>query len=151
MKRTWLALSLGFVLVSIVACGGSDDKPKASTTAAASSAATYTLTGFADHTAPGNFAPQDVTATGGTLKSCNPAKLYAFVNFANVAQPKPFAGSWTLNGTALNSQTFTQTATNGTSFFEVQNTPQPLVAGAYRFALAVDGKVVTQGNFTLSC
>jgi hypothetical protein len=163
MKRICLAVALVLVMGTAVACGSSDDSPKATPAAsqpaagttlvppASSSAATFTLAGFADHTAPGNFAPPDITATGGTLKSCNPQRLYAFVNFSGLAAPKQFVGSWTLNGAALNSQTFTQTANSATSFFEVQNTPQPLVAGAYRFQLVVDSNVVTQGSFTLAC
>lgn len=168
MKRIWVAVALAIVVGTSVACGSSDDSGKTSTTpasqpaagasaatsqtpAASSSGATFTLTGFADHTAPGNFAPPDITASGGTLKSCNPQRLYAFVNFSNLTPPKQFVGSWTLNGAALNSQTFTQTANSATSFFEVQNTPQLLVAGAYRFQLVVDSNMVTQGTFTLAC
>src|SRR5262245_58617422 len=98
-------MGLIFALAGAVACGSSDDSGKKTSTpasqpaggasatpapAGSGSAGTYTLTGFADHTAPGNFAPPDVTASGGTLKSCNPARLYAFLNFSNVTPPKQF-------------------------------------------------------------
>ena len=163
--RIWLAAAIAFVLWPAIACGSSDDSRKstattapatqttaaAPATTAATAAGTFTLIGFADHAAQNNFAPPDVTASGGTIRSCNPARLYAFVNFSNLTPPKQFAGSWTLNGAPLNTQTFTQTAASSTSFFEVQNTPQPLVAGAYTFQLAVDGVAATRGNFTLVC
>jgi hypothetical protein len=158
----WLAAAVAFVLGTAIACGSSDDSRKSMPTPASATqttaaspattgAGTFTLIGFADHAAQNNFAPADVTASGGTIRSCNPPHLYAFLNFSNLTPPKQFAGSWTLNGAALNTQTFTQTSASATSFFEVQNTPQPLVAGAYSFQLAVDGVAVTRGSFTLVC
>jgi hypothetical protein len=156
--RIWLAAAIALVLWPAIACGSSDDSPKttattapATQTTATTAAGTFTLIGFADHAAQNNSAPPDVTASGGTLRSCNPSHLYAFVNFSNLTPPKQFAGSWTLNGAALNTQTFTQTSGSALSFFEVQNTPQPLVAGAYTFQLVVDGAAAARGNFTLVC
>ena len=159
--RIWLAAVIAIVLWPALACSSSDDSPKstattqpstaATTAPAATAAGTFTLLGFADHAAQNNAPPPDVTASGGTLRSCNPSRLYAWVNFSNLTPPKQFAGSWTLNGGPLNTQTFTQTSGSAISFFEVQNTPQPLVAGASTFPLMVDGAAVTRGNFTVVC
>ena len=107
--------------------------------------------GFADHTAPGSFAPNDAVGSGGTVRSCNPQSLYAFVNFSNLTPPKQFAGVWTLNGTTINQQSFTQNSASASTFWQVQNNPTALTAGTYRFQMSVDGAVVTQGSFTLVC
>jgi hypothetical protein len=157
--RILFAVTIALVLWPAIACSSSDDSAKstpstpkaAATTQPATASGTFTLVGFADHAAQNNAPPPDVTAVGGTLKSCNPSHLYAFVNFSNLTPPKSFVGTWTLNGAQLNTQTFTQSSASATSFFEVQNTPQALVAGAYTFQLAVDGAVAAKGNLTLTC
>jgi hypothetical protein len=118
---------------------------------AAASAGNFTLVGFADHTGPGNFAPNDVAGSGGTVRSCGPSSLYAFVNFSNMTPPKQFAGVWTLNGNVRNQQSFTQNSASASTFWQVQNSPTPLTAGTYRFSMSVDGTVVTSGSFTLTC
>jgi hypothetical protein len=151
---------LSVVAVALLsACGGDDGKkptPRAvatapSTVAAPAGSGTFTFVGFADHAAPGNFAPTDVTPSGGTIRACNPASLYAFVNFTGLTPPKTMAGSWTMNGAALNQQTINQTQAQANTFWQVQNTPAALAAGNYTFTLSIDGATVSRGQFTLTC
>ena len=118
---------------------------------APASGAVFNFVGFSDHIGPNNGAPGDVISTGGNLRACNPSSLYAFLNFSNLQPPKQFIGSWTLNGSFLNQQAFTQDRTSSQTFFQVQATPNPLTSGMYRFQLTIDGSVVSQGSFTLSC
>jgi hypothetical protein len=153
--RRFLVVGLALVALGVAACSdGSDDGKTAagpSPGSAAGGAPVFTMAGFSDHTGASNNAPADVTAPGGTMRSCNPTRLYAFINFSNLQPPKQFVGSWTLNGAFLNQQAFNQDRTSAQSFFEVQNTPTPLTAGAYRFQLRIDNNVVTEGSFTLAC
>jgi hypothetical protein len=93
-----------------------------------------------------------VVRPGGSLRSCNPGSLYAFISHTNLQPPKEFVGVWTLNGTNLARVVNTNTPeVNGATFWQVQGSPQPLYAGAYRFQLMVDGRTVTEASFTLTC
>jgi hypothetical protein len=155
-----LALLFAVAAVAIAsACGGDHDKktlaPTAArapaTTPAASALGNFTFVGFADHIAPGNFAPSDVTPGNGTIRACNPPSLYAFVNFTGLTPPKTMTGRWTLNGAQIGTNVINQTQAQANTFWQVQNTPAALAAGAYVIEVSIDGTVVSRGQFTLVC
>jgi len=62
--------------------------------------ASYTLLGFADHTASGG-PPSDLTPPGGTMRTCNPLNLYAFVKIENLAGPKDIYPTWYIGSTPI--------------------------------------------------
>jgi serine/threonine-protein kinase len=111
----------------------------------------YSLAGFSDRTAADNSLPGGAAGSGGTVYSCSPSSLYAFVNFSNVQAPKQFSGLWLRDGVSLGNNEFTQTQASGQSFFQIRSSFTALTPGRYTFQLRVDGAVVTQGSFTLAC
>ena len=60
----------------------------------------YTLLGFSDHTASGG-PPADMVAPGGTLRTCNPLNLYAFVRIDNLPAPKDIFVTWYIGQTPI--------------------------------------------------
>jgi hypothetical protein len=148
MSKLALVLAV-MTLLSAAACGGDDDNEPSRVLNNGS--ASFTFLGFSDHAAAENHAPPDVVRSGGTLKACDPSRLYAFVSFSGLQPPKEFVGNWTLNGAPLSRRSFSQTLASAETFWEVQNTPMPLTAGAYRFQLTIDGNAVSEGSFTLTC
>jgi hypothetical protein len=163
-----LALILALVAATATAaCGGGDDTTSTAPTAvvtlpsiiatptaappAAASFGTFTFVGFADHAGPNNHAPNDVTATGGTIRACKPQELFAFVNFTGLTPPKTMNGTWTWNGTLIGRQTLNQTEREASTFWRLQAMPVELGAGAYVFTISIDGTEVSRGQFTLTC
>ncbi len=164
----WLAALI--LAGALAACGGDTKStstptysPAAATSVASPTAAApaatdvlgagtnFLFVGFSDHTTAENFAPTDVVPSGGTLKACNPSSLYAFVNFTGLQQPKQLVGKWTLNGAVLNQHALEESVSTANTYWQVQNTPAALAAGSYTFELSVDGTVVSQGSFSLTC
>jgi hypothetical protein len=138
----------------VTACGGKDNAaapqdpgvPLVST-----GAGNFALLGFADHAGPNNYPPPDISKPGGTIRACNPASIYAFVDFAARPVIKPMVGRWSVDGTEVGEQAITPTANGGSLFLRLQNTDGPIAAGAYLFELSSDGMPLTRGRFTLAC
>jgi|GEM_PF-4255118 len=118
------------------------------TSPASGAGATFTLLGFAPDTGPANTPPPDLVPPGGSLHSCQPPALYAFVRFAGLSAPTPLTGDWVLNGQVLNTTTFTETLNEGVMFWSLA---PPLPPGEYQLVVRVGSTAVARGSVRLLC
>ncbi len=120
------------------------------TTPPAPAGPSFSFVGFSDHTGANNYAPSDVVAPGGGLRSCDPSSLFAFVNFSGLQTSQQFLGTWARNGITLNQKTLTESVSSASTFWQVES-PPTLSPGTYTFSISINGSVVTSGAMSLTC
>ena len=105
----------------------------------------------------GNNPPPNLTSDGGTLKTCNPSVLHAYV-ILNLATPKNVSMVWYMNGAPISAPRDLATIPAGpqlehlslTDFGSI--TARPGDSTVYSFKLSSGGtNVEAEGSVTISC
>jgi hypothetical protein len=115
----------------------------------------FTLAGFSDHTAPNNTAPPDVVPPGGTLRSYNPATLYAFVRIDGLTTARTVAVTWYADDQQISVEANNVTLRPGASGLTmslINNASAPTRSAVYSFKMTSGGPIPeAEGAFTLTC
>jgi hypothetical protein len=113
--------------------------------------ASYTLLGFSDHTSSGSV-PPDVIAPGGSLQSCNPLNLYAFVRIDNLTSPKDYFVTWFTNAVPLpRGQVTVLTSSSITLSVPHDTDTSPRTTISIRLNSSITAAAELEGSFTLKC
>jgi hypothetical protein len=122
----WEGSAVGRV---ITACG----------TSPAAADATFTLRGFSDVQTSSSNPPPDLTASGGTLAACKPARLAVYFAYTGLDDITDFIGTWT--GPNFN-RTFATALLkgDGPSFYVFPAPQGGFSPGAYNFKFSSGGE-----------
>ena len=123
----WDASGVGRV---VTACG----------TTPAAATATFTVRGFSDQVGPQGRAPADLTEPGGTLATCKPARIYAFITYADLDDLTDFIGTWT-GPNYTRSFAWALSKGSGPQFFTQSGPAAGWPPGNYTFKFTSGGEV----------